>query len=101
MNEHCLVFAHIISTLTGMAYPHYLKKHIFEPLGMTSATQNSHTARESGKAVDGFVRVVEDDGIGEAKPMGWWTETDSMWASGPGGLAMSIEDNVSNFVNID
>jgi len=98
-NEHYIVLAHIILTLTGIPYADWVRKHIFEPIGMDSATNDSHDAARTGRRTDGFVRSGLDrrqkGSMGIARGIGWWTESDGMWCLGPGGIAMSAKDGVS------
>ena len=97
-NTVYLVLAHIVATVSHMSYPEFLKKNVFDPLGMDSATQDSFEAKRSGKRTDGFIRSGLDrrvgGSLGVARSMGWWTDTDGVWHQGAGGIAMNTKDSV-------
>lgn len=48
-NQMYMLAAHIVATYSGMPFTAFLKKRIFEPLGMYSTTCSGTEAKESGK----------------------------------------------------
>ncbi|KAK7050046.1 hypothetical protein VNI00_005478 [Paramarasmius palmivorus] len=77
----------------------YIKEHIFNPLGLSSATYSLASARWSGHLVDPIVREVNktEDLFGRGKPRvlrypTWFQEDREDGSSGAGGIIMSVKD---------
>ncbi|OCF56140.1 hypothetical protein L486_06081 [Kwoniella mangroviensis CBS 10435] len=108
-NNHYVTIGLIIERLSGLTLPEYVKLHIFDPVGLTSATYNATQARESGHRSDGFSRQavnytackasieqgsesVDRGCLGEAGSIDWWIDGDGLWQAAPGGVIMSAND---------
>ncbi|WVQ81202.1 hypothetical protein IAT38_003324 [Cryptococcus sp. DSM 104549] len=107
-NLHYVTLSHIIPTLTNISFDAYVRANIFEPIGLTSTRLNATAALESGHRSDGFLRVgrnltacnvewkakgeVGKECLGEAGSIGWWTDGDSLFEAGPGGVTTSAKD---------
>jgi CubicO group peptidase (beta-lactamase class C family) len=79
------VIARIIEIITEMPYEEFLRKRIFEPLGMTDTYFFLPPEKESRRVV---IHGAKEKGWGKAK--GWGLETS--YASASGGLSSTAED---------
>ncbi|KAK7031222.1 hypothetical protein VNI00_013638 [Paramarasmius palmivorus] len=81
----------------------YVKEHIFDPLGLSSATYSLDTAKRSGHLVDPIAREVNKTeelfGRGKTRVVRyptWFQEEsgDESYLAGAGGIMMSVKDAV-------
>ncbi|WVQ78590.1 hypothetical protein IAT38_000676 [Cryptococcus sp. DSM 104549] len=110
-NLHYVALSQIIPTLTGVSYTDFVQTHIFDALGLDSATFNATAAYESGHRSDGFLRQgmnrtqcaevvlkgnlkVDETCLGTAKSIGWWSgdRDESLGSTAAGGVLMSATD---------
>jgi CubicO group peptidase (beta-lactamase class C family) len=109
-NQHYVLLSRIVTTLTGIPYPDWVKQNIFEPLGMISSTYNVTEAWTSGRSTDAHLRVdrnltkcaemwsgvgkIDESCTGITKSIGSWIDGDFLNMAGAGGVATTPKDLV-------
>ncbi|KAJ3740199.1 beta-lactamase/transpeptidase-like protein [Lentinula detonsa] len=94
------VLSYLPDVLTHVPFTHYVKNHLFIPLGLNSTTYSSVVAEESGNLADGFGRdgVNKSEnllGAGTPRAMPFWNPyggEDGNIISGAGGVISSARD---------
>lgn len=102
-DSHCpLSLSHMVPTLTGIPYHVFVEEEIFKPLRMTDSYCDSNAVRATHRAMDGFLRKggghtgsSDAEKLGTPVPVGWWTQDDGLWCLPAGGVAMTMNDGVS------
>ncbi|KAK1232777.1 hypothetical protein PQX77_004102 [Marasmius sp. AFHP31] len=99
-----MMLSHLPTVLhpSQLSIARYVKEHIFDRLGLESATYSSRVARDSGNLADPLGRAGvnrSEDVFGKGKPgvmryMGWFLDEgeDGNYISGAGGIIMSARD---------
>ncbi|WWC72853.1 uncharacterized protein I206_106817 [Kwoniella pini CBS 10737] len=108
-NNHYVALGLLVERVSGLTLPEYVQKHIYDPIGMSTATYNSTQAAKSGHRSDGFMNSVPNLGIckqnledslermdekclGIHGNLNWWTDGDGLEEAGPGGILLSAND---------
>ncbi|KAK1222394.1 hypothetical protein PQX77_014727 [Marasmius sp. AFHP31] len=103
-NEMYTLLSHLPTVLhpSRPSFAHYVKEHIFDRLGLESATYSHKVARESGNLADPLAREgvnKSEDLFGKGKPRamrypGWFLneDGDGNYVSGAGGIIMNARD---------
>nr|XP_018259445.1 uncharacterized protein I303_08374 [Kwoniella dejecticola CBS 10117]OBR81603.1 hypothetical protein I303_08374 [Kwoniella dejecticola CBS 10117] len=90
-NHHYITMGLIIERVSGLTLPEYVQQHIFDPVGLKSATYNSTHAAVSGHRSDGADQL-DSRCLGVQGCLDWWTETDGLFEAGAGGILLSAID---------
>jgi CubicO group peptidase (beta-lactamase class C family) len=110
-NFHYWILAEIVSHITQIPYPEFVKTHILDPVGMSHSTYNHTKAEETGHRAESFVRAdqnytrcaevwAQEDKLdrscyGQPFQAPWFTRGDGLFIAGCGGLVSSANDMVS------
>ena len=79
---------YVIDKYSGMSYPEFVKKRIFDPLGMTSTTFSTREAYESGR----FSQFWADSNGRRIPP--WIRDEHISLLAGAGGIISDVGDMV-------
>ncbi|KAL0069306.1 hypothetical protein AAF712_003671 [Marasmius tenuissimus] len=103
-NEMYILLSHLPTVLhpSRPSFAHYVKEHIFDRLGLESATYSHRAARDSGNLADPLTREgvnKSEDLFARGKPRamrypGWFLneDEDGNYVSGAGGIIMDARD---------